>query len=129
MALSSIQIGVLEQAVLNYQFPLDYYDFKLAPTANPRVAVNVQELESVIAGQLSSGNPGTVEEGLANVIIGETLALDIATIVSIGFSKRSNSSIHTLTFARSTVRGPCPCGASKSLATPLTQAFPLFPKS
>jgi hypothetical protein len=68
MALSSIQIGVLEQAVLNYQFPLDYYDFTLAPTANPRVAVNVQELESVIAAQLSSCIPGAVEEGLANVI-------------------------------------------------------------
>lgn len=68
MTLSSDQVDLLEWTILNYKFPLEFYDFSLPPKANPQVAVNVQHLESVISAQLGSGIPGDVEKGLANVI-------------------------------------------------------------
>ncbi|WP_343350789.1 hypothetical protein [Pseudomonas sediminis] len=68
MALSSTQIHVLEQAILSYGFPLEYYDFNRTPTANPQVASSIQHLESIIYTALTSGAPADVEQGLANII-------------------------------------------------------------
>lgn len=68
MALSPSQIHVLEQAINNYRFPLEYYDFSLAPAANPRLASSIQHLESAIYMDLTSNVPARIEEGLANII-------------------------------------------------------------
>lgn len=68
MALNPSQIHALEQAINNYQFPLEYYDFRMPPAANPRLASSVQHLESAIYMDLTSSVSARIEEGLANII-------------------------------------------------------------
>lgn len=68
MALNSTQIRTLDQAILNYRFPLEYYDFNLPPAANPQMASSILHLESIIYTLITSGVPADVEKGLANII-------------------------------------------------------------
>lgn len=65
MPLTPVQIAELKAAIGAYAFPPTYFDFV---TGVPVHAANMLAVEAAIGGMLSSPNPVTAKNGLANVL-------------------------------------------------------------